>query len=424
MQLAFKLLPVLLPSFLGATFFVRDFPEETQRPWPGPEYFANRMLDWQVKAGRLECLTDNKGKPMRTVHRLTHFASEKPGILEMEVLTGTISLTSNTKPSLNTWTGFLIGVGGDHVDFRISALCHHWPAQDGGLIVAIDGTGQVVIRSNTATQKLTDLSNPDKAWPRLAGKAIKGPAFGNSIPGKVRLHLKAPPHENGKTYRIAASARTFEGELIHQFNTPEVDSKLVDGNLALVSHHSSSMNGHGYWFRDWKASGTKLREDPGRALGPVFAAQYTLSRGILKLTAQLPALGKQDSQEAELHIRPGQGEHWRKATTGKLHDHSFTIPFRVENWDSSREHAYRVVYKVRTGPDRTDIHHFEGTIRKDPAQNKDFKLAAFTGHHISAQGAGNWNQGSIWYPHNELTTAIEWHDPDLLFFSGDQIYSL
>ena len=130
------------------------------------------MLDWQVKDGRLECLI-GKGKPMRTVHRLSHFAGSNAGTLEMEVLTGALQHSPSTKSTANTWTGFLIGVGGPHVDFRISALCHHWPAQDGGLIVAIDGTGKTVIRSNTAENKITEVWNIEKAFPHLPGEPEK-----------------------------------------------------------------------------------------------------------------------------------------------------------------------------------------------------------------------------------------------------------
>ncbi|MBT6957274.1 MAG: hypothetical protein HN996_02525, partial [Opitutae bacterium] len=307
-----RILPLFfLPVIAGGTFFTSNLPEATQRPWPGPEYFANRILDWQVRDGRLECLTGNKSKPLRTIHRLTHFASAKSGTLEMEVITGLISPSKNSKPIANTWTGFLIGVGGAHVDFRISALCHHWPAQDGGLIVAVDGTGQVVIRSNSSESKVTQLGNPEKAWPRLPGKGKKGSAFEEALPTKVHLHVKAFPNKNAKTYKLIATARNIDGALIHQFTAPEIDATLVDGNLALVSHHSPTMTGKGYWFRDWKASGTKLREDKSRTLGPIISAQYTLNHKKLKLTAQLPAMGNQDTQEAELLIRSGQGERWR-----------------------------------------------------------------------------------------------------------------
>ena len=48
-------------------------------------------------------------------------------------------------------------------------------------------------------------------------------------------------------------------------------------------------------------------------------------------------------------------------------------------------------------------------------------LAAFTGHKIFTGGL-RWNENGIWFPHRELVDAVRHHDPDFLFFSGDQIY--
>ena len=48
-------------------------------------------------------------------------------------------------------------------------------------------------------------------------------------------------------------------------------------------------------------------------------------------------------------------------------------------------------------------------------------IAAFTGQKVYT-GDLQWNHDGIWSPHVETTTAIAAHDPDLLFFSGNQIY--
>ena len=44
------------------------------------------------------------------------------------------------------------------------------------------------------------------------------------------------------------------------------------------------------WFADWRVSGDKFAVHEDRAFGPVLFAQYTLSRGVLKLTAQIAPL--------------------------------------------------------------------------------------------------------------------------------------
>ena len=64
-------------------------------------------------------------------------------------------------------------------------------------------------------------------------------------------------------------------------------------------------------------------------------------------------------------------------------------------------------------------HAFEGTIRAEP--EKGLVLAAFTGNkHFT--GGIRWNHDGVWFPHRDIVSAVAHHDPDLLFFSGDQIY--
>ena len=44
--------------------------------------------------------------------------------------------------------GFLIGAGSSQIDYRLTALVHHRPAEDGGILVAVDGTGRIMFRDN------------------------------------------------------------------------------------------------------------------------------------------------------------------------------------------------------------------------------------------------------------------------------------
>ncbi|KPL11138.1 hypothetical protein AMJ85_04410, partial [candidate division BRC1 bacterium SM23_51] len=78
-----------IPPARGAEFR-SAWPEGVERVWIGPEYFANRMLDWRVANGRLECVEGRKAKPMRSVHLLTQALNGEPGTLEMSVRTGPI----------------------------------------------------------------------------------------------------------------------------------------------------------------------------------------------------------------------------------------------------------------------------------------------------------------------------------------------
>lgn len=408
------------PSEVGVNEFKSAWPKGIERVWVGPEYYANRLLDWRVRDGRLECIEGREIKPMRTIHLLTRSLGGKDGTLEMTVRTGPIEPGGNKHE--DTWSGFLLGVGGEHVDYRISALCHHWPSTDGGLIAAVDGTGRAILRDNSRHMKIgTEKPYPLEAWPLLKSIITEGSGFCEEVPSEIELHLKAEP--SGSGYKLTLSAYDgSSGKLISRTIVDGIDRQQLSGNVALVSHQNPKQKGQGYWFTDWKVSGSKVEVHPERAFGPVMTAQHTISKGILKMTAQMGPLGKQDSQTAQLQIRRNSKAQWRTIATGKLVEHSYTIPFRVENWDSTKDFQYRIVYELRTGSDSTAPYYYYGAIRKEPTACDTFIVAAFTGHHISARGVGQWNHNSVWYPHNELVAAVKYHKPDLLFFSGDQIY--
>ena len=164
-----RVLPLALlqaASAQGADFASR-WPRGVTRVYAGPDHFANRLYDWRVRDGRVECLEGSKARPMRTLHLLTRACAERPGTLSMRVRTGPLGEGKARHP--RTWTGFLIGVGGARVDYRISALCHHWPAADGGLIAALDGSGRLVFRDNTSPEapKGPRRDIPLSAWPEI-----------------------------------------------------------------------------------------------------------------------------------------------------------------------------------------------------------------------------------------------------------------
>jgi len=391
------------------------FPDGMQRIWPGPELFTNRHLDWQLANGRLECVEGSTRKPMRTAHILTRRLSSSGEAFTLRVRTGPIA--GGGQPHENTWTGFHIGAGGDHVDYRTSALAHHWPAEDGGLIAAFDGMNRIVFRDNAHTRgpRAPRPNIPVSAWPALNDpQAPSNPR----IQPEVVLELHGEPGANG--YEITLTATNPEsGDTIASATLENVNESFLDGNVALISHTSPNQDGPGYWFDDVHASGPKLDVTGDHAFGPIVSAMYTLSRGTLKLTAQMTPLGDLDMKSAALEVQYG-GE-WRAVAQGTLQPHSFTIPFRVTGYDADVDRPYRVVYHLNTGDDQ-EVHHYQGTIRKEPLDQQQIKVAAFTGHHISARGKGHWNGNHIWYPHNELVDAVEYHDPDFLFFSGDQIY--
>jgi hypothetical protein len=140
-------------------------------------------------------------------------------------------------------------------------------------------------------------------------------------------------------------------------------------------------------------------------------AYYTVNRGVLKLTAQLYPLQDGETREATLAIQVG--DDWKTIASTRVteedynnyrQDKTWTAHFRVEPWDESRTVPYRV---TALG----GVAAYEGSIRANPMGKREIVVAAFT---------GNSNQDRRLKP--DLIANLKAQDPDLLFFSGDQVY--
>ena len=78
---------------------------------------------------------------------------------------------------------------------------------------------------------------------------------------------------------------------------------------------------------------------PGLAFGPILYAMHTLSRGTLKLTAQMPPLGKKEAGSVRLDAKDGSGK-WRKQAVAPIDPLSRTATFWVKDWKDSRDVPY------------------------------------------------------------------------------------
>lgn len=128
---------------------------------------------------------------------------------------------------------------------------------------------------------------------------------------------------------------------------------------------------------------------------------YTVSNQTLKLSAQLFPLYPDETREVRLEIK--EGEKWREIQKKKVNDIGWSALFRVENWDSSKDTPYRLLHGESAS--------FEGLIRKDPIDKSEIVLAALSCN-------SNKDRGD----RENYVRNINFHDPDLLFFAGDQSY--
>ncbi|MBE3096887.1 MAG: alkaline phosphatase D family protein [Planctomycetes bacterium] len=134
-------------------------------------------------------------------------------------------------------------------------------------------------------------------------------------------------------------------------------------------------------------------------------ALYTVHNNILKLTAQLYPLQEGEPRTVRLEVqRDGP---WQEVARTEVLTPGWTAPFRIENWDMAKD----VPYRVRHGKSAV----YEGFVRHNPVEKEEIVVAAFTGNSIYPGHGGD-------IPRTDIVENIKRLKPDLLFFSGDQVY--
>ena len=374
--------------------FLAEF-SETDRTWIGPDFWANRLQDWKLEDGQLVCL--NETNPMRTIHLLTRNLTDQEGAFEVSV---DIELMGEQPGKANA--GILFGAGAGQ-DYRQAALIHHSYGKHGGLYVGYSPEKKLFLRDfETENTILTEL-NLDKS--EIEGKVSL------SLIIDVKGMLFAKISQDGKELAKLEYAKVPEDRLV--------------GSIALVSNPDSEIKKGRFLFDNWKVSGSKIGHNENRNAGPIIGTQHTLAKHTLKLTAQLMPLGDSNTGAAWMEVK--RGESWEKIEEVEVVRPGFTAHFRSENWDDTKDHEYKIGYHL-DGKD----YFSKGIIRKDPGDKEELVVAAFTGNHNNVRpnptrwggvdtGKFPWDWG-VWFPHTDMINNFMQHKPDVLFFSGDQVY--
>jgi len=137
----------------------------------------------------------------------------------------------------------------------------------------------------------------------------------------------------------------------------------------------------------------------------VCFALYTVHANTLKMTAQFYPLQDGEARKCWLDVQI-DGK-WKKLAEAEIVERGWTALLRIEDWDDTRTAKYRVRHEAGTA--------YEGTIRKNPVDKENFVMAGFTGNSIYPGHGGTIAK-------DDIISNIKKIDPDLLFFSGDQVY--
>jgi alkaline phosphatase D len=378
--------------------FNSNWPEELERPWAGPEYWTNPLPDWRVSGGRLECWRSGGD---RNAYLLTRELGSGRGKLEMSVSLG--QLEDGDRQLTEGWVGFKVGSLGEFNDYRDSAVRGY------GMNAGLSTDGYLFIGGQAR-----------------AGAKIQGPYK------TLRLQLVAEP--SGEYYKITLQALDKSGKELSRLVLDKVHPDWLQGSLALVCSAVKSpevdlgkprpaiqgdpnrtREGEGaggnvrFWFREWTISGSKVAAHDDRAWGPVLFTQYTLSNKVLKLSAQMAPVGN-GCRVVKLQVRDSGTSEWKVMDEAVIDPLARNAVFRVSGWNDMRDMPYRVVYPFIGADGKTVESSYTGTVRKDPVNKQEIVVAVFTGNN------------DFGFPHADVVRSVSWHKPDLLAYTGDQIY--
>ncbi len=128
---------------------------------------------------------------------------------------------------------------------------------------------------------------------------------------------------------------------------------------------------------------------------------YTVHANVFKLTAQLYPLYPDESRVLSLSLFE-EGK-WEVIQRQNVNEIGWSALFRIENWDYSKDTKYRITHGEQA--------YFEGTIRKNPDYKNEIVIAALSCNSNKDRGL-----------RENYVRNINYQDPDLMFFAGDQSY--
>lgn len=348
--------------------FSAHFDNTPDRIWIGRDFWTIPMEDWRVRNGRLECTGTH---PNMRANILTRTLSGAGDLY----LSARIGLLQKNGEAGST-AGFRIGLQ-DDTDNDVRSLCYFGRGIDAG--VHTDGYLFV-------NEEQTPLPE-DFDWNDFT--------------------LSAAVQKEETTHRLELSVADGNGNTAILTQTG-IDS--LQGIITLINNHATNgsfAEGSQFWFDDVQMEGTLVQAQEAAAFGPILWSMYTLSKGTMKMSAQMPPVGPSDEQAVQLQLK--QDGDWETVAEENIQDDARIAVFRIEDWDAAQDHPYRLVYNEKGKDGSVLPHYYEGIVRRDPV-DRTLHMGGLT------------CQNGYGFPYRPLVENLGRENPDLLFFSGDQIY--
>lgn len=349
------------------TEITSSFDNTHDRIWVGKDFWSIPLEDWKVEAGKLHCVGD---VPQSRVNLLTYVLS--PGIGRFEVSVNIGLTSSGDEPGS---AGLLIGVHDDE-DPCVQSACYFGSGVNAGVSL--------------------------KGYAFLKEERVELPEGFDYSEFKIKVE--------GTDSHLRMQISDKYGVGIRNIST-KVDG--LHGLIAIANNldlgGNEKIGKSTFCFDDFRLSGSKVNEKPENSFGPILWTMYTLSKGTVKLMALLPPIGEADNQNVNLQLK--EDGIWETVSTERLEPDSRTVVFRLENWDDTKDVDYRVKYVMKGKDGMETNEYYTGTIRKDQI-DRPLKLGGLTCQHY------------LGFPYTPLVQNLKKLNPDILYFSGDQIYEI
>lgn len=346
------------------------------RVWLGGDFWANPMEDWRVENGWAQCQTSGSN---RSIHSLTHQLDNLQGSFSMSVKVG----RGEQSGKADTGGGFRLGVRSDINEHRSNCFAK------GGINAGLVGKELILAGKKKKIQA-----------------EIKEQEFGLLLSGE---------NKGGKFHLTLSLTAPDSGEVLDSLSNVVVGERLL-GNIALVSQYtgkSKRKEAKGYRFSEWEVGGDAFEISAVNRFGPLLWSMYSLSDSrsdegfVMKISALTGPLGKDDNQKIELFLQ--QDGQWKSQGEAKLDPDAWVATFRLPHWNEKNETAYKLVYSEHHKDGSQSPSEWSGKIKANP-QGRALRLGALT------------CQNDYAFPYEPVANNLVKLDPDMLYFSGDQLY--
>ncbi len=346
-----------------------NFDSLNDRVWIGEDFWSFPLEDWKVRNGRIEFTGEGQ---QSAVTVLPYTLGEKENSFTIKIEMGLQDKGLNDGAA-----GLVVGSQAIEED-DIKAAVYF----GNGIRVGVNTDGYAFIDQNT--KRIPD----DFDW--------------------SNFYLQLTGEKGSDGYIVTLGLLDAGGNSV--LNIQSTPENPVKGIVQIVNNFRSARskdNGPKFWYDNLEFTGPRFVFSKQNKFGPVLWTMHTLSHNTLKLTAQMPPVGTDDNQTLELQVR--NGNTWTSVGSQIMEPDSRTATFRVEDWKSAEEKEYRVLYPYKDVFGQEQIDKYAGKIRKEPVDRPLYMGAMTCQYHTG-------------FPYSPVVKNLKLKDPDILYFSGDQIY--